>query len=395
MESGEFMVRIIGKRSDGALLATNSINATINDIEQLGIIINSRGAYLSEELPIGTLTKFDIWESTDDILELNENSVKDSLIGFAVGDAFGVPFEFMRRDIIRANGVRKMIGNGSHSVPIGSWSDDTSMIVATMDAIINDDAINYNHIMDNYIAWLNGNEFTSIDYTFGVGNTVFKALNRYYNGTDPLKCGGTAIKDNGNGSLMRILPISLYCIVNNLDSNETKKIISEASSLTHAHDISKLSCYIYTEFLREILRTKNPEMSLEYIHSIDYSGFSDEAIEAHKKILSETFIDIDDTEIKQSGYVVDTLEAVLYSILNTYDFESAIICATEMGYDTDTIAGITGSLAGIIYGYESIPEEWTKNLKKYDYLEDLSIKYNKFLKKQDKNKVKCYNDSEV
>ena len=74
-------------------------------------------------------------------------------------------------------------------------------------------------------------------------------MKRYFQGTAPLKCGGTSIRDNGNGALMRILPFSIYCIKNNLSEVETVQLISDASSLTHGHAISKMSCFIYTEFL--------------------------------------------------------------------------------------------------------------------------------------------------
>ena len=378
MESGKFMVRIIAKRDDGALLATKSDTATINSIDEKGMIISSNGAYLSPLLPIGTLTKSDNWEECILDFSYEGNIVTDALIGLAVGDAYGVPFEFMRRSEVRRIGAKKMVGNGSHSVPIGSFSDDTSMTVAAIDSIINDKSINYNHIMDNYLLWLNEDKFTSNDYTFGVGNTIYNALNNYQNGLEALNCGKKGFMDNGNGSLMRILPFSLYCILNNIDTNETKKIIGEASSLTHAHDISKLSCYIYTEFLREIINTKNPEMALQYIETLDLNGFSEESIGVHKRILSN-FINVEDSEINESGYVVDTLEAALYSVLNSYDYESAIICATEMGHDTDTIAAITGSIAGIVYGYNSIPKEWLLNLKRREYLEDMATKYAEIL----------------
>lgn len=165
---------------------------------------------------------------------------------------------------------------------------------------------------------------------------------------------------------MRILPFSLYAVKTDMSEKETVNFIGKASSLTHAHDISKMGCFIYTEFLRTIVHTGDKMIAFKNILKIDYSKyFSDEAVKAHKKILTPDFLNIRDTEIsEENGYIVATLESVLYSILNTENYEKAVLTAINMGYDTDTVAGITGSLAGILYGYESIPERWLNVLRK-------------------------------
>lgn len=391
--------RIIGE-NDNLYIVTNTPNTTLHDIFNHATIIDANGKQLTKTLPIGTLIGDDLdWKEIDTtydkVVKNTETNIVDALIGFAIGDAFGVPMEFLSRNDIRKIKIKDMIGADTsiklksrwgETIPSGAWSDDTSMIVATLDSIIkNNGCINYYDIMNKFVLWYTKGEYTSYGKTFGVGNIVSKALIKYIQGIEPLKCGGIDIMDNGNGSLMRILPFSIYCIENALDEKETVQVISEGSSLTHGHDISKMSCYIYTEFLRNILKTKNPILSLEIIQKINYSNyFSEEAILAHKKLLKKNFKFIDDEKINSSGYVVDTLESVIYCIINSSSFEDAIEMAINMGYDTDTIGGITGSIAGILYSKKNIPERWLNCLKRKSYLEDLAYKFHMILKNNGK-----------
>ncbi|MBO5138432.1 MAG: ADP-ribosylglycohydrolase family protein [Bacilli bacterium] len=376
--------RVIGIQADRKLLS-NDPEATIDTISKKGVIVNKEGKIISPILPIGILTKGGYWKRYKEV-EYNKiyDLIKASLFGFAVGDAFGVPTEFLDREEIRKLNLQEMQEYGSHNVPKGSWSDDTSMIIATMEAIKQcNGEIDYDSIMTNFIKWYSNARFTSLDKTFGVGKTVFQALQNYSKGTPPLECGGNDYMDNDNGSLMRILPISLYCIVNNFNDEETMLTINNLSALTHAHDISKLSCYIYTIFLKNIINRKDPKDAFLETINMDFSKYySQRSINAHKKILSKDFLNIKDNEINQSGYVVDSLESALYSIINTKNYEDAIKTAVSLGYDTDTVAGITGSIAGIIYGYENIPKNWLNDLKKRDYLEEIAKRFNSVILKK-------------
>lgn len=375
--------------SDDLLLVTNDEEANFDTIKKNGFIVNTSGEVVSSYQTIGFLTKYTLWEPTDikysEFRKERKVSSKDWLFGFAVGDAFGVPVEFMSRKDIKKLRLDDMKGNMSHNVPVGSWSDDTSMTIATMDSIINMNGdINYEDIMSNFIEWLTTSKYSSTDYTFGVGGIIFKALSKYERGTKALECGCSEIRDNGNGSLMRICPISIYCIENGLNEEETVKVINEASGITHAHDISKMGCFIYTEFLRVIYDTKDVRKAFDHICGIDYSKYySDKALKEYEKLLSKKFLLLSEEDIKESGYVVDTLESVIYSIISTNNYRDAIKFAVNLGYDTDTVAGITGSIAGTLYGFENIPYEWLVKLQKVDYLEEICEKFDSVVKKNE------------
>ena len=299
------------------------------------------------------------------------SKIIDGLMGFVVGDAMGVPVEFSMREKMFINPVTDMIGYGSHNVPAGTWSDDTSMTIALIDSINNKNKIDYDDIMNNFKAWFNDAKYTPADDVFDIGRTCLKAIGNYSKGINPLECGLKDINDNGNGSLMRISPIAYYCYYNNLNDNEILKLVNDISSLTHAHEISLMGCYIYIKYLIFLLEGNNKLDAYHKIQNIDYSFYSNETIIKYERILKNNIYELSIDEIKSSGYIVDTLEASLWVLLNTDNYKHAIIGSINLGNDTDTIGAICGSMAGLIYGYEDIEETWINTLIKKDYLIDI------------------------
>lgn len=303
--------------------------------------------------------------------------VKSGLIGFAVGDAMGVPLEFKNREELLDNPVTSMRDGGTYGLPAGVWSDDTSMTLATMDSIISSKGIDYNDMVEKFCKWAFEGNYTATDVVFDIGGTTKKALDNFLeNHQEAIKCGMTDINSNGNGSLMRMLPIALYCFFNKLKDYEIFNLVKNSSSITHANDISVLGCYIYVNYLLFILNGKDIYASYNMVKCIDYSLYFDEDVIAYYNRLLKTNISnlrIDD--LKSTGYVVYTLEAVFWIILNTKSYSEAIVGAINLGDDTDTIGAITGSIAGIVYGYDSIPVRWLEKLKRLDYIEDMAASF--------------------
>lgn len=369
-----FKTRVIGRRDDGVMIVTNHPSYSLNNICEKAVIIDKDNNILGSNQTIGKVIKFDNYMMVEEYL-FNRNIVIDSVLGFAIGDAFGVPVEFLERKYVKSLNLKQMI-TGTHNVEKGSWSDDTSMIIATMDSIINNNGnIDFKDIMNNFIKLVDNGEFTSLGYAFDVGNTITKSLNKYRETNNELDSGCNDLMDNGNGSLMRILPISLYCILNNLSNEEIIEIINISSSLTHSHEISKLGCLIYTIYLKEIVNSKNKLNAFEVIINYDYSNFSDDSLKVYNRLLNEDFLDITEDEIKSTGYIVDTLESVIYSINSSNNFKESIITSVNLGFDTDTIGALTGAVAGIIYGIGDVPDNWLNDLAKKDYLIEYSNKY--------------------
>jgi ADP-ribosylglycohydrolase len=174
---------------------------------------------------------------------------------------------------------------------------------------------------------------------------------------------------------MRILPVAFVCHAKPMSAEQRYELVSDISSLTHAHEISVLGCYIYTNFVCHLLDGDSPTEAYEKLRRDDYSMFSVEALGAYSRILTDIITTFSEEEISGSGYVVNTLEAALWCLLTTNSYSDAVLAAVNLGEDTDTTGAVTGSLAGIVYGYDNIPENWRQQLRRHDYLVSLCSKY--------------------
>lgn len=301
----------------------------------------------------------------------------DCIIGHAIGDAMGVPTEFCIREKLLAHPVTEMIGSEKTGQPAGSWSDDTSMELATMVSLTEIGKFDYDDIMSRWVSWIENNEYTSSGKVFDVGRTCLGAIRKFSTGTPALECGINDIRFNGNGSIMRMGPIALYAYTKRLKDADIKKIVNEVSSLTHPHEIARLGCYIYVKYLIYLLRGDTKEEAYIKIQKSDYKDYSDEALEKYQRILKGDIKSLKLRDIKSSVYVVDTLECALWILLNADNFRDVIIASTNIGQDTDTIGGVAGACAGVIYGIDAIPKEWLDVLARKDYLIKLAKLFEK------------------
>ena len=297
--------------------------------------------------------------------------VKDGIIGLLIGDALGVPVEFSERKYLEKHPVKDMLGEGMHDKPAGTWSDDTSMTLATMASIVDKKAIDYEDIMENFCLW---NELKIYWQTpcFDTGITTQNALDEYRSGTPALECGLDGERDNGNGSLMRILPMAY---IPNIDY----ETIENVSGLTHAHKRSKISCVLYVEIARSML--ENDDLTIDEHIEIasnkikEYYAESEE-LKHFKRIFEDDLNNVD--TISSKGYVIYTFESVIYCLKNTDNYKDAVLKAINLGQDTDTTAAICGGLAGIYYGYDQIPIDWINKVDQIDKVFSLCKEYEEF-----------------
>lgn len=292
--------------------------------------------------------------------------VLDGIMGLAVGDAFGVPYEFMAREKVKKIISKEMIGTGAHDQPVGTWSDDTSLTLCLLDNL--DRKPDYYKIMRSFAAWYEMGAYTANGNCFDIGNTIRYAIKRYESGIMPLKCGSRNISNNGNGSLMRILPMIYYFNkYGDFQLNASNlNIIHKISALTHAHPLSFIACDIYVYLgillLNGHILEKAYEEAAERVIEYHYSkGIYSEWLKEFSVI--KYLREYGENDIKSSGYVVDSLIAAIWSLINSESYEDCIWNAVRLGNDTDTVAAIAGGLAGIYYGYEMIPDRWIRDLK--------------------------------
>ena len=309
--------------------------------------------------------------------EVFMGKVYDGIIGLATGDALGVPVEFETRKNIMKSSVTTMLGYGTHYQPAGTWSDDTSMTLALLDSIARNHGIDYKDIMDRFSEWLLYGEYTATGEVFDVGNTTSRAIMNYGHGINPIECGGKSEYENGNGSLMRILPIAYYIKQQaGIPIESQMEIIHNVSSLTHGHRISLAACGIYITIALELLSggillntgiSNGIEKAFQYYYR---QGWNEISVYSRVKNLT-SFVILSEREINSSGYVVDTLEAAIWCLLTTNSYKEGVLKAVNLGDDTDTTGAVAGGLAGIYYGAKNIPQDWLGTILKRNYIKSL------------------------
>lgn len=293
---------------------------------------------------------------------MKKDHLVNGVLGVVVGDALGVPVEFRERDTYT---VTEMIGEGTYGQKPGTWSDDSSMTIATLESLGRLGIVDPADIMENFRLWYTESAFTPYGEVFDVGYATSEAIRRFIRGTDALSCGGRGIRDNGNGSLMRILPVAV------LAPQEAARI----SSLTHAHPIACFACEFYAAVVQALMAGAEKREAFaqalgQYGGQIaENPGYAPFGRLAH-------LADLTRGEIKSTGYVVDSLEAALWCLLKTESYRDALLLAVNLGKDTDTVGAITGGLAGICYGRGGsygIPEEWIRKIPRRGFIRTLCL----------------------
>ncbi|MBQ9479310.1 MAG: ADP-ribosylglycohydrolase family protein [Selenomonadaceae bacterium] len=390
-------------------------------------------------------------------------TVRSMVYGLATADALGVPVEFTSRARLRQNPVEGMRSGGVWDQPAGTWSDDTSMALATMESIGRLKALDLDDIMNNFVEWFENDEFTAGNHTFDVGNTTATAIEHYLDGAAVNDCGLTSPHSNGNGSLMRIVPMAMYCY--SIDgaelSDQSMDAIHEVSALTHAHARSQMACGIYCLIAAQLLDGKpidravadgliraekyysqkfpdemktyarlfDPqfgsldgaelsEQSMDAIHAVSalthaharsrmacgiycligaqlldgkpiaqavadgliraekyYSQKFPDEMKTYARLFAPKFGSLDEDQIESSGYVVDSLEAAIWCLLNTTNYRELALKAVNLGGDTDTVAAIAGGLGGIAYGIDDIPADWIDTLRNKVLLDEIAVTF--------------------
>jgi len=316
------------------------------------------------------------------------NLFLDGMLGLAVGDALGVPHEFKPRAELQAAPVTDMDGYGRYRQPKGTWSDDTSMALCCADSLCR--GFDPDDMMKKFSAWLNRRQYTAGGVVFDVGRICRLAIGKYDLGLEAELCGRRDENGNGNGGLMRSYPVSLWRVLTaeaGLPDAQLLAPVHAASALTHAHACSLVCCGIYTLFIDEWLKRAQGDLPLDAARRAwkrakaayrDLGGdFAEEMEKPGKFNMPDVLAGLIQDEISSGGYVLDTLNAAFWCLFTTDDFASCVLRAVNLGGDTDTTAAVAGSLAGLVYGAESIPQRWLDVLCNRSLIEDISSKLNR------------------
>jgi len=289
---------------------------------------------------------------------MDKQKMVGGLLGVAVGDALGVPVEFNSRSRLKADPVTGMTAFGTHHQPEGTWSDDSSLTFCLAESLCR--GYDLRDIARRFVRWLDEAYWTPHGETFDIGNTTSQAISRLRSGVDPVEAGGRGERDNGNGSLMRILPVAFHFAASGTE--EMLKATHEISCVTHAHPRSQMACGLYNLMVVELLGGASPfeacHRAIESaLQAYSDSPFSEELLH-FERVLNGRIHEEPEDVIRSSGYVVHTLEASIWTFLRASSFAEAVLTAVNLGEDTDTTGAVTGGLAGVYYGLEAIPKHW-------------------------------------
>lgn len=298
------------------------------------------------------------------------------LFGVAVGDTLGVPVEFVSREELRKKPVQEMIGYGTHHQPPGTWSDDTSLTLCLVESLV-EAGYDPADAGKRFVRWYREGCWTPYGRVFDIGGATRRATTRLEDGVDPALAGTDDEMSNGNGSLMRILPAALYFAEN--EEEEMRDAVCKISCLTHRHPRSQLACSLYALLANELLAGNTPGAACERMRERAPELCAKNALAGElphfERILNGSLPGLPEREIRSDGYVVSTLEAAVWCLLNNETFPDTVLSAVNLGGDSDTTGAVAGGLAGVYYGYGAIPWNWLEGLARFEEILALGEKF--------------------
>ena len=296
------------------------------------------------------------------------------LVGLLVGDAVGVGFEFKKPEQIPSRDQIEMttpVGfRRSHAgVPAGTWSDDGSQALALLDSLLECGKFSLIDFADRLLRWLDDGYLAVDGDVFDVGVQTAEALGKLRDGMSPRESGGASVMDNGNGSLMRVLPLALW------HTGSDEALVRDAhlqSMPTHRNPRSLVACAFYCLVAREYLRQgadpwSHADGCLEAIYD-EWAGKQERAAFLKELDVLRRFPKTDTT--RGTGYVIDTIWSARKA-MEEDSFEDVIRTAICFGEDTDTTAAVAGGLAGIRFGLDGIPTRWLAQLRGFGIVKPL------------------------
>jgi ADP-ribosyl-[dinitrogen reductase] hydrolase len=288
-----------------------------------------------------------------EIIMSKKERVLGTLMGLAVGDALGVPVEFKTRGNYPP--VTGMRGMGTYHQPAGTWSDDTSMALCLADALLADD-LNLRSQMERYSRWLYQAEWTAHGNVFDSGNRTQQTIGEYRrSGRFLLDGEGSA----GNGSIMRLAPVPMYC---HARPQRVAEVYAEASSLPTHCDARCLSAARWMSAWMWRAMNGADLATLMDAGDLGVTGLAPEIAQ----VVAGSYRALSREQVKSGGYVVDTLEAALWALAHHSTFQETVLAAVNLGEDSDTVGAVAGQMAGALYGLSAVPSEWVRALARAD-----------------------------
>ena len=294
--------------------------------------------------------------------------IRGALYGLLIGDALGVPYEFQAAADIPAAELVEMtppkgFHRAHHGVPPGTWSDDGAQALLLLESLRHNPRLALADYAQLLLRWYQKGYMTPDGRVFDIGMQTSRALRRLMDGVSPETAGPSGEYDNGNGSLMRVLPVVFFA----QNPLEVEELAMRQSRVTHAHLRAQLCCALYALAAWGILHGVTAADAVNAAEELLLERYGDGPHDAELKVVLDGRHDVPGG----SGYVVDSLWSAIKCVLSTQDYETCVRKAIQLGEDTDTTACIAGGLAGMLYGEAALPERWKTTLKGKNIVEQL------------------------
>lgn len=287
-----------------------------------------------------------------------------AFVGLVVGDAVGTTLEFTPKPKHEAIAHTDMVGGGPFNLPVGGWTDDTSMALAMAHSLLLTHRNDLQDQLTNYWLWHKTGRFSIKGYCFDIGNTTANAIHKWSRSHSPYS-GSTNEKTAGNGSIMRLSPIVIW----NMDKPVSIAVVEaiETSRTTHRAADCLTGVALMAHIVHSLINGASKKEALNPKRLLKLS-----LSKGIKEVARGLYRNYDFDQVYGTGYVVDTLEAALWAFWHTDTFEDGLLKVVNLGQDSDTTGAVYGQIAGAYYGLGAIPNRWKRWISHSDYIHDMA-----------------------
>lgn len=282
------------------------------------------------------------------------------MLGLACGDAIGATTAFFERGTFEP--VTGMVGGGAYHLEPGQWTDDTAMAMCLAESLAASEAFDPMDQMRRYLSWYRNGYWSARPHCFDIGQTTEHAIVQFERTRNPWS-GPTHPITASNGSVMRLGPVVLRYFPH---EHDVLHYAAQSSRTTHGAVLAVEGCVLLAYALLRLLQGCPKDNCLEgasrHLAEPRLLRIADSALRCKPR-----------SRVKSSGFVVHTLEAAFWCLMRAESFEQAILLAANLGDDADTVAAVTGQLAGACHGASSIPQPWLDSLYRGNDIETLAL----------------------
>lgn len=307
-----------------------------------------------------------------------ENKIKGFIYGFAIGDAIGTPYEGYRRRVLQNTKIVPMKSGGFYQKEAGTFSDDSSLMLATLDSIARCKEIDFDDLMKSYLNWFFEGKYTTEEKSFGIKEVVFNAINKYKNGIDAILCGDDFEENSDISAIIRIVPICIY-LYNKYgkefyNDDDALFYLFGATELTNKQDTNLIGVIYLSVLISEIMQDKTLTESVdnailfirnEFKYEDSFSKF--ENLINIKLLKEENIISKND--------IISILVAITYAFINKSNADEIAMFLIGLGGETDSYTSLGYGLSGLYYGFHKINKNWLEDLKGKELIKEITLKY--------------------